>query len=91
MNAENYEAINVLNVSKGFNREGLQHQITPYRFHRKDGSTNHISQIRHFHQQRSGRRHQFHYHVLTRDGLYCRLLFDMHTLTWRLVEVKKSE
>ncbi|MCC5942988.1 MAG: hypothetical protein JJU37_15765 [Balneolaceae bacterium] len=90
MNADNYEPVNVLNVCKGFNRDGLQHRFTPYRIQREDGQTWKVKEVRHVHQERKGGRRQFHYHVLTRDGLFCRLLLDMHTLTWRLVEVKKN-
>ena len=91
MNAENFEAINVLNICKGFNREGLQHRLTPYRFMRADGRSHKILEIRHFHQEIKGGYRQLHYHVITGDGHRCRLLFDTGMFTWRLIEDRNQD
>jgi len=89
MNADRYEPVNVLSAFRGFSTPELKHPITPYRFIRKSGEVHHISQILVFNKMRSGGRDQFHYDVRTKDDTYCRLLFDTHTFTWRLVGVKE--
>jgi len=89
MNAQNYEPINVLNLFKGFGAAYTTQSIIPYRFERKDGRTHSISEIRVVNKIRSGGKDQFHFDVKTGDGIYCRLLFDTHTFTWRLVEERK--
>ena len=89
MNAQNYEPINVLNLFKGFGAAYTTQSIIPYRFERKDGRTHSISEIRVVNKIRSGGKDQFHFDVSTGDGIYCRLLFDTHTFTWRLVEERK--
>jgi len=90
MRADNYEPINVMSVFRGFLTNKLQHHITPYRYERKDGSVQYISEIRVVHKVRSGGKDQYHYDVRTKDDMYCRLMFDTHTLTWRLVDVKET-
>lgn len=50
----------------------------------------HLSKIRVVHRTRSGGKDQIHFDVQTKDDLFCRLLLDTHTFTWRLVEVKDS-
>ena len=86
MNAHNYEPINVLNLFKGFDASYTTHSIIPYRFERKDGRKYSIAEIRVVNKIRSGGKDQFHFDVKTKNGIYCRLLFDTHTFTWRLVE-----
>jgi hypothetical protein len=88
MNAQKYEPINVLSLFNGFEASYVTHSIVPYRFERKDGSAYLISEIRVVNKIRSGGKDQFHYDVKTKNGVYCRLLFDTHTFTWRLVEEK---
>ena len=90
MKADNYEAINVLNVTKGFQREELRYRLTPYRFHRKNGQVFRIKKIRQHHTEYRGGSKQFHYMVETNGGYYCRLLFDSKTLSWRLTEISKG-
>ena len=90
MNADKYEAINVLIITKGFEREDLQYRLTPYRFHRKNGQVFSIKKIRQHHTEYRGGSKQFHYMVETKKGYYCRLLFDSKTLSWRLTEISKG-
>lgn len=86
MNADQYPPINVLNIFKAFPNKKLPYHITPFLFTLEDGRTHHISEIRHFHKDRSGKGLQFHYVVVTKQKMYFRLLFDTNTFTWRLIE-----
>jgi hypothetical protein len=88
MNAQKYEPINVLNLFLGFDASYSIHLIKPYRFQRKDGSIHFISEIRVVNKTRAGGRDQYHFDINTRNGTFFRLLFDTHTITWRLVEEK---
>lgn len=90
MRADNYEPINVLNTFRGFQTERLKHQITTYRFEKRDGTVQHVAEVRLVHRTRSGGKDQIHFDVRTKDDLFCRLLFDTHTFTWRLVDMKNS-
>lgn len=91
MIAEKFEAINMLNMSGGKRKENNRYPITPIRFIRKNGSVHHIEEICVVYRERVGRSVQFNYNVKTREGKYCHLLFDIHTLTWRLIEMKHRE
>ena len=91
MRAENYPPINVLNTFRGFPNKELPYHITPYRFQKQNGEVVNISEVRHFHRDRKGKGHQFHYVVATEDNRYFRLLFDTNTFTWRLVEEKSDQ
>ncbi|MCC5913358.1 MAG: hypothetical protein JJU46_03180 [Balneolaceae bacterium] len=88
MIAERYEAVNMLNMSGGKRSGNNRYPITPIRFVRKNGSVHHIDEIRVVHREYKGGKVQYNYNVKTRDGKYCHLLFDIHSLTWRLVEMK---
>jgi len=59
MNADKYEAIKVLIITKGFEREGLQYRLTPYRFRRKNGQVLNIKKIRQHHTEIRGGSKQF--------------------------------
>lgn len=86
MRADNYPPINVLSVFRGIRSHTLPYHITPYRFEKQNGQAYKIDQIRHFHRDRKGKGHQFHYVVKTEENLLFRILFDTNTFTWRLVE-----
>ena len=92
MNADKYPPINVLNIFKGFSRDGLQHHITPYRFQKQDGRSYHIKEVRQVTKHRAGGKLQFRYTVRTKEDIYFHLLFDTQTFTWRLIdEIKEGE
>ena len=90
MKADNYEAINVLNIIKGFHREELRYRLNPYRFHRKNGQVFRVKKIRQHHTENRSGSKQFHYMVETNGDYFCRLLFDSITFSWRLVEISKG-
>lgn len=86
MRADSYPPINVLSVFRGIQSPKLKYYITPYRFERQNGQAYKIIQIRHFHRDRKGKGHQFHYVVRTEGNLLFRLLFDTNSFTWRVIE-----
>lgn len=86
MRADSYPPINVLSVFRGVPSPKLKYHITPYRFEKQNGTAYKIEQIRHFHKDRRGKGHHFHYVVKTEGNLLFRLLFDTNTFSWRLVE-----
>src|SRR6056297_1316067 len=90
MNPEPLERISVLFVSRGFSRKELPYKFTPYRFERENGQIFKVNRVTMYHNDFRGGFPQFHYTVETNQKLYCRLLFDGETFSWRLIEVKKE-
>lgn len=86
MKKEEFQPINVLNIFRGFAREGLQHPITPYRFETKDGNVHHIKQIRAMHRERIGKIFHYHFVVQTKEEKNFHLVFDTSSLTWRMIQ-----
>ena len=85
-----YELISVLSVSRGFSRKELPYKLTPYRFKRENGQKFKANRVTMYHNDFRGGFPQFHFTVETNQKLYCRLLLDGETLSWRLIEVKKD-
>lgn len=86
MNAHKYPPLNVLISSRGFPESGLKHHITPYRFQKQYGEKHFIKKVRQVTRHCHGGIDQYHYTVQTKENKYFRLLFDLHTLTWLLVD-----
>lgn len=86
MDQEKYPPINVLNVMRGFRREGLRYPITPYRFELRNGEAHRVQEIRQMHRERVGHGHHYHYVLRTTEDRYFHIVFDSATLFWRLIQ-----
>lgn len=88
MNAKKYPRINVMNIVRGFNRDGLKYRVNPVRFQKKDGEVVKISKVRHFHHERKGKGRHYHYVVEDKEDGYYHICLDTNSYTWRLIQEK---
>ena len=85
-----YDRISVLFVSSRFSWKKLPYKFNPYRFERENGQKFNFNRVTMYHDDFRGGFPQFHYTVETNQKLYCSLLFDGETFSWRLIEVNKE-